>query len=63
MRAPQRHRPRRIGAPAGFDLDELLLTLLCPRTDDEKSLYLAAFFLIAAFAPKATRKFAETKFQ
>ena len=40
-----------------------LLTLLCPRVDDEKGLYLSAFFLIAAFAPKATRKFAEAKFQ
>ena len=40
-----------------------LLTLLCPRTDNEKGLYLSAFFLIAAFAPKAIQKFAEAKFQ
>ena len=40
-----------------------LLTLLCPRTDDEKGLYLSAFFLIAAFAPKAIQKFAEAEFQ
>ena len=40
-----------------------LLTLLCPRTDEEKGLYLSAFFLIAAFAPKASRKFAEAEFQ
>ena len=40
-----------------------LITLLCPRTDDEKGLYLSAFFLIAAFAPKAIQKFAEAEFQ
>ena len=40
-----------------------LLTLLCPRVDEEKGLYLSAFFLIAAFAPKAIQKFAEAEFQ
>ncbi len=39
-----------------------LLALFCSRADGEKGLYLSVF-LIAAFAPKAIRKFSEAKFR
>ena len=38
-----------------------LITLLHPEADGTDGLYLTASFLIAAFAPKALQKFAETK--
>ncbi len=39
-----------------------LITLLHASANDENGLYLTASFLVAAFAPKALQKFAESKF-
>ncbi len=40
-----------------------LIVVLAPGADKDNGLYLAVGFLIAAFAPKALHKFAESKFQ
>lgn len=39
-----------------------LIAALHPKANDANALYLAMGFLIAAFAPKALQKFAESKF-
>ena len=40
-----------------------LIVMFYAKADDANGLYLTTSFLIAAFAPKALQKFAESKFQ